>query len=173
MTQLLKTVQKNKTILFLEKTSSCLLVIGALSCVFVYGQFEGFFKGKNYATALYTEGQPKYSFSGSGSPAYELILENYFFVLIVLLIILSVHLIVNGIASKLINLFLLCFVINTCFTIFHFKRELFGAENFESQYFDIVRQTINFDILGVAAIVGFLTAQVILFFLIQRVTKRV
>lgn len=172
MTQLLKTVQKNKTVLFLEKISSGLLIVAALSCVYLYGQFDGFFRGKNYATALYTEGHPKYSFSGSGRPVYELILENYFFVLIVLLIVLLVHLLANGITSKLINLFLLCFAVSKCFSIFRLKKELFNSENFESQYFDIVRQTIGFDIVGATAIGSLLVIQLILVLLILNERKK-
>lgn len=159
-------MQNNKTIFVLEKMSSCLLIVCALFCAYLYGQYDGFVKGDNYATAVLTEGQPKYIFSGGGRPTYELVSEDYFFVLIVLLIIFAFHLITNGIASKLINLFFMSLAAYKCLSLFRLKKDIFDFEHFQSSYYDIVRQTIGFDIAGVIAIVGFFIIQVILIFLI-------
>lgn len=172
MTQLLKTVQKNNKTLFLEKISLSLVMIGALLGTYLYGQYDGFVKGDNYATALYTEGHPKFSFSGSGKPIYELFAENYFFVLIVLLGILFIHLLANGIASKFINFFLLCFAVSKCFAIFYLKKEVFNTENFESQYFSVLRQTVSLDIAGAISITSLLVIQLILVLLILDEMKK-
>jgi len=165
MTQLLTTVQKNNMTFLLEKFSLYLSILVSLLCAFLYGKYDGFSEGYNSATTFWTEGRP--TLNGE-KPIYELISETYFYTLVVLLFILFVHLIGKGILSKCVNLILVCFAAYRCLSIFHIKQYLLNFENSSSSYYDLIRQTIIFDVVGATAIIGLLIIQIILIFLILK-----
>lgn len=159
----LEAVKNNKLILRLEKLSLFLCVVGITVCIYLYGEYHGFIEGSNATTSVLREGFPMIS---GGKPIFEFVSEGYFYIFTALAVVLGVHLLTDRIFFKFINLILISFAIYGSFQVFSLKNEIFNSEIFNTPYFDMVRQSYYFDIIGIIAIVSFLIIQIILVYLI-------
>jgi hypothetical protein len=171
MMQLLTAVQKNNQTLILEKIALSFSIVATLTTCYLYGQYNGFVRGSKSATETLLVEIPK--FSGSGRPAYEFISEEYFFILATMLLILIICLVTNGILSKFIIMGLLTLPIYGFYNIFRLKFDISKTEVFDGQYFNIVRQTQIFDIVGIATTISLLIVEIILIFLILKNRRKI
>lgn len=166
MIQLLKTALKNDQILLLKQIGLIVSIVAALLCAFLYGQFDGFLSGEHYAVALFRRNT--LDFSGGGMPVYELLSIKYLNIFSLTIISLFIYLIKKNLILEFANFFILCFANYKYFEVFRLRSEILSSENFESSYYNLIRDTNVFDMVGMITFISLLVIQLLLLLLVLK-----
>lgn len=159
MMQSSKIVLRNSVIKMSKKSSNCITLLLLLVCLLLYGQFDGFGRGNSDTVAFYQEtSNCVASFSADGKTIFELIAERYFYSVFALLIVFIAHLIRKNAISLCMTFSFSMFIAYEFWNIYLIKK---GSYYYEEKLFNIIRETILYDVICSFLIIVLLLIQII------------
>lgn len=158
MMQLLRTARDNRHLV--ESGAFACAAIMVLLATYLFTSYSRFLQGHTMGAEFVRGDINRFS---TTTPTYTFISEHYFNILIAMLIVAIICYVKGNFVTSSLNLPLSFYTIYQAVQIFYLKKDIYGFENYEMRYFDVVRETAIFDVLGVILILSLAVAQIYLF----------